>query len=66
MAGTKTATPILGNTPQRNIRIPDDRWEAAGAAAAAWGTDRSAIINDALDEFVRTHPTTRDGRPVTS
>lgn len=39
-------------TPLRNVRVPDDVWQAAQAAAAANGTTVSAVIVDRLERYV--------------
>jgi predicted transcriptional regulator len=40
------------HTPIRNVRVPDDLWEAAQEAAEAKGTTVSAVIVAALRRFV--------------
>lgn len=39
-------------TPARNVRVDDELWEAAKAAAAALDTTVSAEINTALHDLV--------------
>lgn len=41
-----------GNTPQRSIRIPDDEWKAAKAAADESGESLSDVIRAALRRYV--------------
>ncbi len=48
------------HTPARNVRIPDELWDAAKARAELEGTDVSAVIRAALQRFV-----TRPPRQVT-
>ena len=42
----------MSNTPLRNIRIPDDEWEAAKRVAAERHETISAVIRRALREYV--------------
>jgi hypothetical protein len=44
-----------GNTPQRSIRIPDDEWEAAKAAADDRGETLSDVIRMALKRYTARH-----------
>jgi hypothetical protein len=44
-----------GNTPQRSIRIPDDEWEAAKAAADDRGETLSNVIRIALRRYAARH-----------
>lgn len=39
-------------TPSRNIRIPDDEWEAAKAAAAERHETITTVIRRALREYI--------------
>jgi antitoxin component of RelBE/YafQ-DinJ toxin-antitoxin module len=39
-------------TNLRNVRVDDELWNAAGAAAEAAGTDRSAVIRQLLADYV--------------
>ncbi len=39
-------------TPLRNVRVGDDLWRAAQQRAAAEGTTVSAVLCDALNEYV--------------
>jgi len=42
----------VSNTPSRNIRIPDDEWEAAKKAAAERHETISVVVRRALREYV--------------
>jgi len=42
----------MSNTPSRNIRIPDDEWEAAKKAAAERHETISVVVRRALREYV--------------
>jgi len=42
----------VSNTPLRNIRIPDEEWEAAKKAAAERHETISAVVRRALREYV--------------
>lgn len=44
-----------GNTPQRSIRIPDDEWEAAKAAADERGETLSDVLRLALRRYTARH-----------
>ncbi len=39
-------------TPHRKVRVPDELWERALARAQAEGTDVSAVLRRALEEWV--------------
>jgi predicted DNA binding CopG/RHH family protein len=39
-------------TPLRNLRVPDDLWQAAKAKAAAEGTTLTAVLVAALRRYV--------------
>jgi len=39
-------------TPLRNIRVPDDLWDAARAKAESKGQDLSMVIRDFLRRYV--------------
>lgn len=41
----------MSAAPVRNVRVPDDLWEASKATAAARATTVAAAINAALEEF---------------
>lgn len=45
--------PNAPKTPQRALRIPDDEWNDLGHAAEAAGTDRTAILRDLLQWYLR-------------
>ncbi len=44
--------PATGKTPVRNIRIGDEIWEQVERAAHEDGTTASAIVKEALLEYV--------------
>lgn len=46
--------------PARPIRVEDDLWRAAKAAAADNGTTVSAVVRGALRAYVDDHPPARD------
>jgi hypothetical protein len=46
-------------TPLRNVRVPDDVWQAALAATAYNGTTVTAVVVAALERYVKRHPPTR-------
>ncbi|HEX7658119.1 MAG TPA: hypothetical protein VF444_01465 [Pseudonocardiaceae bacterium] len=37
--------PATGQTPNRSIRMADDRWQRFGQATEQAGTDRSSAVN---------------------
>ncbi len=41
------------SNPARPVRVEDDLWTAAGEACDELGTDRSAVMRDALCKAVR-------------
>jgi hypothetical protein len=41
----------VANTPNRVVRIPDDEWRAAQAAAAAAGESVTAVVRRALADY---------------
>lgn len=43
-------------TKLRNIRIPDELWDAARAKAASEGSDVSAVVREFLTEYVMPPP----------
>lgn len=45
--------PDQPKTPQRAIRIPDDRWEATERSARAIDSNRSEVVNVLLAWFNR-------------
>lgn len=42
-------------TPLRNVRVPDDLWNAAKEAAESQGVDLSEVIRAALRRYVMRH-----------
>jgi predicted HicB family RNase H-like nuclease len=42
----------MGETMPRSLRIPPDVWDAAVAKAKAEGTTVTAVVLDALREFI--------------
>jgi predicted transcriptional regulator len=48
-------------TPLRNIRVPDELWDAAKAKAEADGRSVSAVLVEALRRYV-TRPPARGAR----
>lgn len=42
----------MGETPARNVRIPDDLWSALKVRADAEHTTRTALIIRAVREFL--------------
>ena len=46
------ARPKTGQTPIRNIRVPDGVWEAAKAKAAAEGRTITDVIAAALRRYI--------------
>lgn len=49
------ARPKTGVTPVRNIRIGEELWRSAQAAAAAHGETLTAVIERALVAYVKAH-----------
>lgn len=49
MAGMSPNQP---KTPSRNIRVPDDLWEAAKARTTEDGTTVTAVVNAALRAYL--------------
>jgi hypothetical protein len=45
--------PNAPKTPSRNVRVPDDLWQAALAKAALQGTTVSDVVRLALERYVR-------------
>lgn len=45
-----------GDTPLRNVRIDDELWAQAKAAARANRTTPSDVMRRALIRYVKTHP----------
>jgi len=51
-AGEIALPPVTsGPTPLRNVRMPNPRWDIAGAICTELGTDRSALINELVEKF---------------
>jgi predicted HicB family RNase H-like nuclease len=46
------ARPATGKTPLRNIRVPDDLWQAAKDEAAAEGRSLTDVILGDLHRYV--------------
>jgi hypothetical protein len=44
--------PKSGETPQRNVRVPDDLWNAAKKEAKTEGRTMTDVINSALTRYV--------------
>ena len=42
----------MTNTPLRNVRVPDDLWDAAGVKAQSENTDRSEVIRRLLEQWL--------------
>lgn len=47
--------PATGQTPSRNVRIPDHVWDAAKAIAAERGETLTAVIEAALRRYISRH-----------
>lgn len=45
----------MSNTPARNVRIPDDEWDAAKAVAAERRESVTDVVRRALREYVAGH-----------
>ena len=45
--------PNAPKTPSRNVRVPDDLWEAAVSKAAARGETVSDVLRRALEKYVK-------------
>lgn len=63
------ARPATGKTPLRNIRVPDDLWQAAKDEAAAEGRSLTDVILGDLHRYVTRRRRERgvaDGPPETS
>lgn len=57
----------MGKTPLRSIRIPDDEWNPALAAAEANGESVSEVVRRKLGEYVEesiTPPDRTDDAPA--
>lgn len=51
-----------GDTPLRNVRVDDELWAEAKAAAAANGTNPSEVMRRALIRYVKAHPVDAEDR----
>lgn len=49
----KLGRPATGQTPVRNVRVPDDIWDAALEEAAAEGTSVAAWIKADLEKRIK-------------
>ena len=59
----KRGRPVTtGTTPHRTIRVTDELWNAALAAAQARGETVTAVIERALERYVRDHERRGGGR----
>lgn len=45
--------PATGQTPARDVRMPEERWNALGDKAKAAGSDRSKVINELTAWYTR-------------
>lgn len=54
--------PKTGVTPVRNVRVPDELWHAAQAAAEERKETLTAVIQRALQRYVREHKRRDAGR----
>jgi predicted HicB family RNase H-like nuclease len=45
--------PNAPKTPSRNVRVPDDLWQAAMAKALDRGETLSEVIRRALEKYVK-------------
>lgn len=62
------ARPATGKTPLRNVRVPDDLWQAAKEEAAAEGRSLTDVILGDLHRYVTRRRRERgvtDGPPET-
>ncbi len=53
--------PATGKTPLRNLRVPDDLWQAALAKARAEGRTLTDVLVAYLRRYVAAPPRKRDG-----
>ena len=51
--------PATGKTPNRNLRVPDQIWEAALAKARAEGRTLTEVIMTYLRRYISTPPRNR-------
>lgn len=45
----------MAHTPLRNVRVPDDVWEAAAKIAADRGESMSEVIRASLRRYITRH-----------
>lgn len=57
-SGMIRRVPNAPKTPNRAIRVPDDEWRAALAAAA----DKGEVLAEEVREFIRRYPTLKPRR----
>jgi hypothetical protein len=50
------ARPKTGETPKRNVRVPDPLWKAATDKAETEGRTITDVINTALHRYVASPP----------
>ena len=50
-----TTVPNQPKTPQRTVRVPDDEWDAAKAAAERQGETVTDVIRRALRSYAKRH-----------
>jgi len=55
--------PKTGETPIRNVRVPDGVWEAVKAKAAAEGRTITDVVVTALHRYAATPPKTGEDEP---
>ncbi len=53
--------PATGKTPLRNLRVPDDLWQAALAKARAEGRTLTDVLVAYLRRYVAAPPRKQDG-----
>lgn len=56
--------PATGKTFIARQRVPLETWEAFGEATAAVGTDRSKVINEFIDWYLRKRGAQLPARPT--
>lgn len=55
--------PATGHTFIARARVPHEKWERFAEATAAQGTDRSKVINEFVDWYLRERGATLPSRP---
>ena len=65
-AATIKGMPNKPATPHRAVRIDDETWEELGGAAAAAGTDRSAVLRELARWWLRRPGAKMPPRPAGS